>query len=59
MTLSPTIEAMCAAALRKLHKAIDRRARIALGEPPEKVNRSTGQLYRDRDAEAREAGIRG
>jgi hypothetical protein len=49
MTLSPTIEAMCAAATRRLHKAIDKRT----------ASRSVGQLYRDRAAEAKEAALRG
>lgn len=45
MTLSPTIEAMCAAALKKLHRDIDRRAQIALGRPEATVNRSLGQIH--------------
>lgn len=45
MTLSPTIEAMCAAALKRLYRDIDRRAQIALGRPEATVARSLGQLY--------------
>jgi hypothetical protein len=59
MSLSPKIDAMFEAARRRLHRDIDRKCRIALGEKGETVNRSTGQLYRDRAAEAREAELRG
>jgi hypothetical protein len=59
VTLSPTIEAMCAASLRKLYKAIDKRTQIAHGRHPNTASRSVGQLYRDRAAEAREAALRG
>ena len=48
MTLAEKVDAMLAAARRRLHRAIDRRTRYALGEPRERVNRSTGQLYRER-----------
>ena len=55
MNLAAKVDAMCAAAIRRLHKAIDRRAGYAKGIPREMVNRSTGQLYRDRAAELRDA----
>lgn len=59
MNLAAKVDAMCAAAIRRLHKAIDIRAGIAHGRKPTTVRRSCGQLYRDREREAREAAIRG
>lgn len=62
MTLSPTIEAMCAAARKKLHRQIDERAQLALGRPQETVNRSLGQIHGARDRMQREyeaASLRG
>jgi hypothetical protein len=60
MTLAAKVDAMCAAALRRLHKTIDRRCQYAKGERPrETINRSTGQIYKTRAAEAHEATIRG
>lgn len=53
--MSPKIDAMFEAARRRLHRDIDRKCRKALGEKSETVNRSTGQLYRDRAAELRDA----
>lgn len=54
MTLSPTIEAMCAAARKKLHRQIEERAQLALGRPPGTVARSLGQLYGARERMERE-----
>jgi hypothetical protein len=45
VTLAEKVEAMCAAALRKLHRQIEERAQIALGRPEATVARSLGQLY--------------
>lgn len=58
--MSPTIERMFADALRRIFKAIDRRCEYAKNERPrETINRSTGQIYKTRAAEAHEATIRG
>lgn len=59
MNLEQKVDTMCAAALRRLHKAIDIRAGIAHGTKPETVRRSCGQLYRDRAKEAEQAELRG
>lgn len=60
MSLEQMVDSMIAAARRRLHKEIDRKCEHAKGErPKETVNRSLGQLYRDRAAEAQEATIRG
>lgn len=40
------LDALFAAALVRLHKAIDRRALLALGKPVKWANRSVGQRYR-------------
>lgn len=58
MTLAEKVDSWCAAARRRLHREIDRRARYAAGEKQSTVNRSVGQLYRDREAEARETQLR-
>jgi hypothetical protein len=60
MTFGPKIDAMFAAARRRLHKAIDVRCDTELGkDKASTVARRHGQLYRDRAAEAREAQLRG
>lgn len=47
MSLDVKVNAMIAAARRRLHKEIDRRAQYALGaRPRETINRSVGQTYR-------------
>lgn len=52
MTLSPTIEAICAAARKRLYQCIDKRAEHAAGAISlETLNRALGQLRRDREAE--------
>lgn len=58
--LEQLVDGMCAIARRRLFKEIDRRCEHELARrPKETVNRSLGQRYRDRDAEAREAQLRG
>lgn len=58
--MSPKIDAMFEAARRRLHKSIDKRCAHELGKDSRStVNRRFGQLYRDREAEAREAALRG
>ena len=53
------IDALIAAARKRLHKRIDVACAIAAGKAPTFARRSAGQRYRDRAAEAREATIRG
>lgn len=58
--LGAKVDAMIAAARRRLHKEIDRRAQYALGaRSRETVNRSVGQTYRNRAGKAQEAAQRG
>lgn len=59
-SMSPRIDRMIADAIRRLFQRIDRRVEHAKGEiSTETLNRALGQLNRDREAEAREAAIRG
>lgn len=60
MTLEARVVAMIADARRRLYKAIDRRTQYALGaRSRETINRSVGQVYRNRAREAQEAALRG
>lgn len=45
------LDALIAAALRRICKRVDTRARIALGERATTVRRSEGQKYRQRKQE--------
>lgn len=55
MTLGQLVDGWIADARRRIHKSIDRKCRKALGENAATVHRSTGQIYRDREAELRDA----
>ena len=49
--ISTRVEALLVAARRRLHKSIDLRCALALGDrKPSTVRRSVGQLYRRRKA---------
>lgn len=54
------LETLIARAIRRMYQRIDRRVEHAKGEiSDETLNRSLGQLARDREEEARQAQLRG